>query len=370
MNIMHLRASNFYGGPERQIHLHALRCENTNYHLHICSFSENNSEPEFLTVIGNDNIPTRTFEVNNAYDFSVIKKLKAFVRDQQVDLLCTHDYRTNFFGLIMSFITDVKWVAFSRGWTKDNHRVRLFHAMDKLIIRFAPKIVAVSRAQKQKLLKLLISESKIAVIHNAIDPEYFNDVPRVDIRSEFKFPPDSKVVICGGRFSQEKGQLYLVKAATKAVQNNSKLRFVLFGTGPDFEIINKAVRQNNLDDYVICPGFRKNLLSYIKDSDILVNPSLSEGLPNIVLEAMALRVPVVATSVGGVPEIISEGQSGYLVDAADSDNLADKIVSLAADPELGRKFADEAYLTTIEKLSFAAQYDKMVALYKSFGLNN
>jgi glycosyltransferase involved in cell wall biosynthesis len=201
-------------------------------------------------------------------------------------------------------------------------------------------------------------------VQNAIDPAGFAEVERADLKKRFGFPDDSIVCISGGRFSKEKGQSYLVDAARTASEQNPRLRFVIFGDGPDLEKINSRVEELGLSETVLCPGFERDLLGYLKDADMLVNPSLSEGLPNIVLEAMALKIPVVATSVGGVPELVEDGVSGFLVPPADSNLLADKILQLAGRKDIQEKFAREGYRTIVEKFSFDSQAEKLYRVYR------
>ncbi len=313
LRVLHLRASNFYGGPERQLHYHAKYAKADNTNVIISSFSENNQTPEFITTIADDNLETHVFDVASAYDRSVIQKIKSYLQENSIDILCTHDYRTHFYGKSATKNIDTKWVAFSRGMTKENFKIKFFTFFEKYLLRKADYLVAVSESQKQKLIAQSIAADKIQTIHNAIDISLVNNIETTSLRKRFNFPDDSVLLISGGRFSDEKGQIYFVQAAKLALEQNSKLRFVLFGDGPDVEKVKTYVNENNLSNKIICPGFEKNILGYLKDTDILVNPSLSEGLPNIVLEAMAAQIPVIATNVGGLPEIIDSDSNGILV---------------------------------------------------------
>ncbi len=108
----------------------------------------------------------------------------------------------------------------------------------------------------------------------------------------------------------------------------------------------------------------KNLLGCLKGPDMLINPSLSEGLPNIVLEAMALRIPVIATAVGGVPELIESGESGLLVHAGDVSGLSRAVVRLAADFEERKRLSEAAYKVVIDSFSFEKQMDRLSEVYQ------
>ena len=365
INVSHLRASNFYGGPERQLHFHARLAQNSDFRITVCSFTENGNIPEFIQVIDKDKIPTYTFSVKNAYDIGAIKSVKKYLGNNDIKILCTHDYRTHLIGYLATLGTKIKWLAFSRGWTSENIKIKAFHTLDKLIIRFADRIVAVSKEQKRRLVGLLIPSKKIAVAYNAVDPEYFKQVTAADLRAKYNLPLDSIICLTGGRFSAEKGQKILAKAATIALIKNPRLRFMLFGDGSDLAAVRDLIKDLEIDDRVTCPGFEKDILSGLRGCDILINPSLSEGLPNIVLEAMAFKIPVVATAVGGVPELIKDGINGFLVPPKDPVRLAERILNLAEDEALRDGFGQAGYDTIIEKFSFDRQSELLYAVYRS-----
>lgn len=367
MNIFHLRASNFYGGPERQLHLHALRARKSEFNVVVGSFTESGKRPEFLEVIGDDDIATYAFQVRNPYDLKAVGLLREYLIRNKIRILCTHDYRTHLIGFLASIGRDTKWIAFSRGWTAESLKVKIYHLLDKIIVRFGDHVIAVSGSQKNKLLRLLVPAGRISVVHNAIEPGDFAAIPEIDLRARFGFPGDSIVCICGGRFSREKGHIYLIKAAALALEKNSSLRFVLFGDGPDLERVKKAIARRGLESHILCPGFERDLISCLKGADVLINPSLSEGLPNIVLEAMALRLPVIATTVGGVPELITDGESGYLVPPADEAALARVILRFFGEIENKDKIVNSAYKILVHRFSFEMQMDKLADIYNLVG---
>ncbi len=364
MKILHLRASNFYGGPEHQLHLHSRQIMGSEYHLTIGSFSEQGQTPEFLDVIASDGVDTHTFDVKSAYDPVAVGKLREYLRANDTDILCTHDYRTHAVGFRAQRKTPCRWVAFSRGWTSESLKIKLYHTLDKIIVRFATHIVAVSRAQKDRLVRLMISGDKISVVHNAVDAAAIRAVQPVDLKKKFDFPENALVFVTGGRFSREKGQAYLVRAAAEAVKSDDRLRFVMFGDGPDLESTRRLVSNSGCDKKIICPGFERNLLGCLASADCLVNPSLSEGLPNIVLEAMAAGTPVLATAVGGVPELITDGRNGLLVPPRDVASLRAKIMIMATDTDKARDIAAAARETVEKKFTFANQGQKLIEVYK------
>jgi glycosyltransferase involved in cell wall biosynthesis len=329
-NILFLRATNFYGGPERQIHLHAKLNKTGPYRITIGAFSENGTAPELLKKAQADDIPTHLFAVRNAYDPHGITALRRYIREHRVDLLCTHDYRCTVVGGLAIFDLPTRWIVFSRGWTDEGFKVHAFQQLEKLASRFADHTVAVSRAQADKLIRAGIPGNHITVAYNAVLPEDFTSVPAVDLRARFGFPRDSIVVGSAGRFTREKGQIYLARAAVEALRIQPRLRFLMFGDGPERSSILRFIKSSGCESEIVLPGFEKNVIAHLKGLDLLVNPSLSEGLPNIVLEAVALGIPVLATAVGGVPELVEDKISGLLAAPSDISSLTHGIIQLAS----------------------------------------
>lgn len=241
-------------------------------------------------------------------------------------------------------------------------------SIEYFLLKFAERVVAVSYAQRDKLIKSGVAEKKIKVIENATDPALFETFKPVDLRKRFNIDPAQVIFISGGRFSTEKGQKVLIDAAAKVLQKNDRARFILFGDGPDFSAVKEKIRDLGLDEYIVCPGFEKNMVGCIKGADFLINPSLSEGLPNIVLEAMAVRTPVIATAVGGVPDLIEDGKTGFLVPPDDAGKLAIAIENaICAD----RTCIANAAFTFIEKnYSFKRQFNLLKDFYKEFEASN
>lgn len=364
MRILHLRASNFYGGPERQLHMHAHIAKQAGIDIVIGSFSEHKEPPEFLEVISADGLETMLFPVTSAYDRSAIQKVADGLVQGRFDILCTHDYRTHVIGWFAARRARVRWIGFSRGWTQDTLRVKIYTLIDKFVIRFADRIVAVSHSQKDRLTRLWISPRKIAVVHNAIELDRFAGIQAISLKQRFGFSSDAIVVVAGGRFSQEKGQKDLVEAAARAIRRNPRIKVVMFGHGPDFDLILSQIRAVGLQDSILCPGHERHMLGYLRSADLLVNPSLSEGLPNIILEAMALGVPVVATSVGGVPELIQHEANGLLVPAKDPIALSDAILEMCGDPETREKYRKVALETLARSFTFKGQLDALRDIYQ------
>jgi len=161
-------------------------------------------------------------------------------------------------------------------------------------------------------------------------------------RSALGLPEGAFVVGAVGRLSVEKGHRYLLDAAPVLAPRIPHLRIVLLGEGRERPQLERQTARLGVQEQVLFAGFRSDVQSWIQACDVIVNPSLTEGMPNAVLEAMALGTPVVATAVGGVPDLITDQESGLLVVPGDPPALAGAVYSLWADSSLALRLAKNA----------------------------
>jgi len=360
---MHLRATNFYGGPERQILKHAELVNPVYFEVILSSFSESGRTNELLDYARARNLHTFEIPVRNAYDPSAIPKLKIFLRTNHINILCTHGYRSNLIGYLATRFTGIPIVAFSRGWTKENLKITLFQYLDRVILRLVDRVVAVSKAKEKELLQLGIPSHKVRVIHNSIALEDFDNLKPVVLRQELGLDREAKIIASAGRLSPEKGQEFFLRAAALVLKDEPESYFVIFGDGQERDNLEILAEELNIKERVFFAGFRKDFASYLKEIGIFVNPSLSEGLPNVVLEAFALAKPVVATDVGGTPELVYNQKTGILVPPKNSKELAEGILFCLRNPAKAKELGLAAQELVKERFNFQKQTEELEGLY-------
>src|SRR5262249_51385632 len=244
-------------------------------------------------------------------------------------LLCCHGYKANLVGRWAARRLGIPVVAVSRGWTGENLRVRLYEQLDRVHLRWMNHVVCVSQAQAAKVAAAGGPASRLSVIYNAVEMERFGgaDPGEQDRLAALFATPPRRIVGAAGRFSPEKGFDILLQAAEVVCRRDSSVGFAIFGDGslrPRLEAELAALRLNGR---VILPGFRRDLDAVLPCLDVLVLPSYTEGLPNVVLEAFAAGVPVVATAVGGTPELVRQDVNGLLVPPGDPSALTGALVA-------------------------------------------
>lgn len=342
MMIVHLMASPFFGGPERQMvglaqHLPAL------YQSAFLSFAEGGACRALLDQARHQGFETVALEHNYPHVHRAAREIAGHLRRLNADVLCCSGYKPDIIGWLAARRARIPIVAVSHGWTAATIKVRLNEALDRLVLRRMDRTVCVSEAQAVKVRRAGVPPERIVVIRNAIAAEALGEpdpIYQQRLRELFAVPP-ARIVGAAGRLSPEKGFDQLVDAAAFVGRTDPGVGFVLFGEGPLRTALARQITNRGLQGRFILAGFRTDLEQFLPHLHLLALPSYTEGLPVILLEALAAGVPVAATAVGGTPEVLAEGVGGYLVPAGDPAALARRILDILRDEtgrrELGRR---------------------------------
>src|SRR5262249_7810727 len=287
---------------------------------------------------------------------AAVREVTTFLRGNRANLLVTHGYNPNLLRRPPARRAGIPIVSVSRGWTGESLRVRCYEALDRFHLRFMDRVVCVSEAQARRVRAAGVRQERIRVIRNAARPSAFGRTVKGESNPLHKLTGrEGPMVVAAGRLSPEKGFRVLVEAAARVRRSPPEVRVVSFGDGPERPRLERRVRDLGLADVVRFAGFCEELENYLPWADVVALPSLTEGLPNVALEAGAAGVPVVATAVGGTPEVVIDGQTGYLVPARDPKVLADRIGNLLDDVGRARAYGAAARRRSHDWVSFAAQ---------------
>ena len=329
--VLHLIASNFVGGPEKQILRHVMDDQSDNVELWIGSFRDGDQPTEMLIAARESGLCTVEIESGHLIPVAIINLAK-LLKKKEISILCTHGYKANVIGFAATRVAGLPHVAFVRGWTGENLKVRIYDSVERLVLRWADRVVCVSRVQALQVTKTRWRKRVPVVIPNAttLSLPYLDNKRK--LRALLGLGFESYVVLAAGRLSPEKGHRFLLEAASKLKSRIESLQIVILGAGPELERLKQQRKALALEDCVTFGGFRKNISDWLQASDVLVNPSLTEGMPNVVLEGMAAGLAIVATAVGAVPDMIENGRSGLVVEAGSAQQVCDAIFRLASEP--------------------------------------
>jgi len=212
-------------------------------------------------------------------------------------------------------------------------KLKIYCLLDSLWIRFFDRIVAVSNEVKKDMLRYKIPEEKIRVIDNGIALERFEkSVDARNIKNQLGFEEKIRIIGTIGNLGTEKGHIYLLEAAKQILDVVKDLKFLIIGDGQLRKQLEEKSEELGIKKHIIFMGQRKDIPELLMAMDIFVLPSIREGLPIALLEAMAAKRPVIATRVGAIPKVIENKDIGVLVEAKDTIGLRDAIINLLNDP--------------------------------------
>jgi len=320
-------------------------------------FNYKDKENLFLQVL--EKLPFTIWKIECAPGLTLdaLKKFIDVLKQAKPDILQTHGYKTNFFALIAKISCSFLWVSFFHGWTTENWKVRFYHLLDYVSLRYADTIVTVSQTQAALIRKKI--SMKVVTIANAVDVHAIEATqPDLQVRVQMQIPADHKIILCLGRLSSEKGQEYLIEAFKKVSSEIEKVSLLLVGEGIDRAKLEALAKDNSRIHFF---GFTRKPINILKAADLLVLPSLSEGMPNVVLEAFAAKVPVVASSVSDVPAMLDYGRCGKLVEPANIDQLTQAILQSLQEDQT--EVIALAYKKVISEFSVEKRNESILELY-------
>ena len=356
MNVVHLTDSPFYGGPERQmLGLSVMLPESIR--TTILCFRDHASCVPFLEQLEDRGIVARMVTAANPFFLRMIDDVAGELQRECADILVCQGYKAEVLGWIAARRVGIPVMSVSRGWTAHTWKVRLYEALDRRILRRMDAVVCVSAGQAAKVARAGVRADRLHVVADSVDPARFRGgsaAGRATLQSLFP-TPRSVLVVGIGRQSPEKGFDQLVDAARILSHDFDSVGIVLIGDGPDRPMLEERVRAAGLSGIVVFAGFRTDIDRLLPGADVLAQASYTEGMPNVVLEACAAGLPVVATDVGGTNEIIEHGANGFLVPAGNPAALADRLLELVRAPELRRAMGTRGRELVRSRFSFARQ---------------
>lgn len=304
-------------------------------------------------------------------DIQIAYRLARVFIQEGVQVVHTHGYKSNVIGGIASRLAGSPLLirtehgksltALGNGFSK----LTIVSLIDYFAGRFwTDKIIAVSYDLSKDLAQRYPPE-KIITIHNGIDLSQF-DMERtsIDLKSEFGVSDENKLIGIFARLNPEKGVGLFLKAAKLISLKAPHARFFIVGDGPLCQKLKEETVQLELEKQVVFAGFRDDVLDLIRQMDVVVVSSVHEGIPMVILEAMALRKAVVATKVGGIPEVIDDQEDGILVPSGDDHSLAVACLELIENQALAKRLGLNARKEIEKRFSAETMLNKHWSLYQ------
>ena len=313
----------------------------------------------------------RPFRMTPGPNYWGALEILRFARREKVDVLHSHGYKGNILlGLLPRRIRTLPFVTTVHGYTSAGNKlskIYLYECVDKMSMKAADAVVLVSPRMKKLPFVQQLRESRVHVVNNGISPEVSpsaNGDPAIMERLS-AFRGGGFCVGAVGRLSEEKDFPSLLHAVRELINGDiPQARLLIIGEGPERQALEHLAAELDLMDRLILPGYVPNARAYMHLFDVFVICSLTEGLPITLLEAMQEQVPIVATRVGGIPEVLNNGEGGILCPPGSPEQLAEAIASIVKQPGLKSRITANARETVQTRYSIEAMAMHYNAIYE------
>jgi len=298
------------------------------------------------------------------WDLKVLWTLVRLCRERKVAIWHGHENKSNLLGLLVRRFWPMRLVTTVHGWVSRAGRAPLYDNLDRRFLRFYDHVVCVSEDLFAEAQEFGVRAGRCSLIHNAIDVEEFTRTRSViDAKHGFGAPSDGILIGAVGRLAEEKRFDLLIAAAAQLVQHGVNAYLWIAGDGPMKETLESVIASHRMQERIRLLGMVEDPREFVQACDLFALSSIREGLPNVLLEAMALETPVVATRIAGVPSLLEEGRLGVLVEPNSAESLANGMLQVLREANQRLERVAAARARIVESYSFQRRMERMVAVY-------
>jgi len=365
--VLQLRSSVGFFGAENVIMEAAKAIAGSPYEP-IIGVLENSHNPhtELATVAKKNGIAGKVFPCAGRFSVQTAAAVRQYMTKNDIGIVHAHGYKADFYALFATLNTGCKRVATIHPWLIESNRAssaKFYMTFDQALLRSFHGIVAISDEMRDQVVRNGMKPACVVTIENGIDLQRFAAVQNMaQARKDFGIPDGVRVIGAVGRLSEEKGHAVLLTAAKYLVAEFPDLCFLLVGDGPEREKLAQQTAAMGLQKNVIFAGVCSDIPKALAVMDIFVLPSLTEGLPMALLEAMAAKKSIVATAVGSIPRVIRHQENGMIVSPNHAPALSEAVTALLKNETNARRFAESAFKDA-QAFSAETMGKKYVELY-------
>ncbi len=313
-------------------------------------------------------------EINPLNDISAIFELKKLINSFKPDILHLNSSKAGVIGSIAAKNLKTKVVYTAHGFVFNEPlniiKKSIYLWAEKLSGKYKDEIIAISNFDKETGIKYEIAPAeKFTTVYNGIKTDTTNILIKDKARSSLGIPEKYNLVGTVSNYYSTKALHRLIKAAKLVIDKCSDCKFILIGSGPEQDKIETLIKKLNLTNNFFL-GPVENAVIYLKGLDVFVLPSVKEGMPYTILEAMLAEVPIIATEVGGIPEMIKDGEQGFTVETNHRDEeeivkeIAEKIEYYLKNPKIIEVFTNKAYRRLIDNFTLDKMVQETEKVYK------
>lgn len=360
------------GGPDKTILLSAEQ-HNKARVLPVVAYVRDAYDREFQIAekARSKNLTFYEIEERGKFDPRVLFRLREIVREHDINLVHSHDYKSDFFAYILARWLSpkpVRLISTAHAWVILGMKGEFYRRADLLLMRRFDHLLAVSHATKTEMVAGGVPADRITVLHNAIDTEEWSP-GRSDssFREELGLKGAFPVIGYVGRVTPEKDLVTWLQASARVARRFPNARFVVVGDGRGSSTqteLEALASDLGIREQVIFPGYRSKLQPVYGAFDIFMLASRREGLPNCILEAMAMGIPIVSTDVAGAKELVNDQETGFILSQGDVEGLTQALMRLSEDMVLRKQMGDASRLRIERHFSFRCRLEKIEDLYE------
>jgi len=301
---------------------------------------------EFLQAVRSRGISTHVIPERHRFDRKLLSSVRDVVEQAAPDIVQTNNVKSHFLIKTAGIQKHSRWVAFHHGYTKTDLKMQCYNHLDRWSLPSADRVVTVCAAFKSQLVASGVSSERVHVLHNAgVSMPPFPAGNLESVKARLGIPRKSKILLTIGRLSSEKGHADLIDSMCWIRQLRPSLdcKLVLVGFGPEQQRLQARTAKRGLQSHVIFASNEPDVTPFYRMADVFVLASHTEGSPHVIFEAMGAGVPIIATRVGGIPEILEDGRTGILSPSRAPELLASAILRMLDLQAGARAYAANAY---------------------------
>ena len=379
IKVLHIITRLIRGGAEHNTLLTVIGLERLGYDVSLAAGPSDEWEGDIEKDVRQAGVKLRLLhnlgrEVSPWNDLLTLLKLYFYIKKERFDVVHTHVSKAGILGRWAAKLAGVPVIVHTthgnifHGYFNPFF-TRFFILIQKLTALITDKMITLTQLEQQQWLEQGIGKSiPYTAIGDGIDLKRFNpenlQMSRSEIRKNLGLSVNDFVIGTVARIVPIKGHEYLIRSASNVIKEIPRAKFLIVGDGPIRKEMEELTVQLGLEGQVTFLGVRKDVPELLSIMDLFVLPSLNEGMGMSLVEAMAMGLPVIATQVGGVPEVVTDGKTGILVPAQDSTALAKAIVRLAKDAKLARELAQAGHERAHSAFGAEAMVDRISAVYQ------
>ncbi len=355
MKVVHIETGrHVYGGAQQVLYLVEALTRMGVDNLLVCTRNS-----DVARSAREQNLNIQELEMGGDLDLMFVRRLMSVLKRERPDIVHLHSRRgADVLGGIAARLCGLPTILSRRVDNPERGPIGLKY-------RLFDRVITISRAISLVLLDAGIPREKIVCVHSAADRRLFRpECDRQWFDVAFGTQPGDKVIGVLAQFIERKGHRYLIEALPSIMEQHPEVRVIFFGRGPLQDSLEVLVRDRQLENTIQFAGFREDIARVLPCLSMLVHPVTAEGLGVALLQAASCGVPVVASNVGGVPEIVIDNETGLLVPPENSQALQDAIVSLLEQPKLAKKLGQAARQLVDEEFSIGKMAAGNLKVYR------